>query len=121
MSNIIFLLITVMFAASGQILVKKGINSLGQIEFTSGLVAAYFKIFTSPFVISGTLLYTFSIFLWLYILSKVDLSFAAPFLAFTYVLFMLGSWLVLGESIPIMRWIGIFVICVGLLLTSSAK
>jgi drug/metabolite transporter (DMT)-like permease len=104
----------------GQLMVKKGLNLLGAIDFSQGKMYSYFKIFASPFVILGSLSYAISIFFWLYALTRVDLSFAYPFLALSYVLIILASWLFLDESIPATRWIGILVICLGVFLVSRA-
>jgi multidrug transporter EmrE-like cation transporter len=48
----------------------------------------------------------------------VPLSLAYPVLAGTYVLTPILSWLVLGETIPSMRWIGLATICAGVLIVS---
>lgn len=118
MSTVPFIVIAVILAVVGQLFVKKGINLLGHIDFSAGLIAAYSKIFISPLVIVGILIYTSSIFFWVYALSRVDLSFAGPFLALTYVLIILTSWLILGETIPFLRWLGVLVICFGVFLVS---
>jgi drug/metabolite transporter (DMT)-like permease len=120
MSSVPFILIAVLLAVIGQLLVKKGLNLLGPIDFSAGLIFSYLRIFTSPLVIVGTLSYTSSIFFWLYALAKVNLSFAYPFLALSYVLVILASWLVLGEHIPLLRWVGVFVICLGVLLVAKS-
>lgn len=120
MSVVLIILIAVLLAVIGQIFVKRGLNLLGTIDFSSGLFITYVKIFLSPLVLIGSIIYTISIFFWIYSLSKVDLSFAFPFLSFSYVLIILVSWLILGENIPLLRWIGVLVICVGVFLISRS-
>lgn len=114
------ILTAVIMTVIGQLLVKKGLNLLGTINFSTGITLAYIKIFTSPFVIIGILIYTIAIFFWLFGLSKVDLNFAYPFLALSYVLVILASFLILGEHIPPLRWIGVAVICIGILLIAKS-
>ena len=116
MPVITIILVAVMLAVAGQILVKAGLNRLGIIDFSAGVIKTYLKIFLTPMVLLGTISYTFSGFFWIYALTKADLSYAFPFLILSYVLIILSSWLILGESIPLMRWIGIFIICLGMLL-----
>jgi drug/metabolite transporter (DMT)-like permease len=120
MSSIYSILVAVSIGVIGQVVIKKGINLLGNIDFSKGFIAAYLRICLSPIVIAGSLIYLFSTFFWLYALSKTDLSFAYPFLALSYVLIVLASWLILGESISLFRWIGVLIICFGVVLVSRS-
>ncbi len=120
MSTIPFIIIAVTLSVAGQLFVKKGINLVGNLEFSSGLFATYLKLFISPYVILGVLIYFSSVFFWLYALTKVDLSYAVPFLALTYVLIIIASWMFLGETIPFIRWVGVMIICLGLYLISKS-
>jgi drug/metabolite transporter (DMT)-like permease len=115
------ILAAVALAVTGQVLVKQGMNALGAVQFSAGLLSAYGRIFTSPLVLAGTVSYTVSILFWIYALSRVDLSFAYPFLALSYVLVIIASWLLLGERIPPLRWIGLAVICAGILIVSRSS
>jgi drug/metabolite transporter (DMT)-like permease len=120
MSTIPYILAAVFLSVIGQVFVKIGLLNLGDINISEGLISFYLKIFISPLVIIGTFIYTFSILFWLYGLTKVDLSFAYPFLALSYVLIILFSRFYLGESIPPLRWIGVSAICFGVLLISKS-
>jgi drug/metabolite transporter (DMT)-like permease len=119
-STIPHILAAVILVVVAQTLTKLGMQSFETIDMSKGLIAFYLKLFLNPYIIIGTLLYGSSVFFWLYVISKVELSFAYPFLALTYVLVILSAWLVLGETIPIMRWIGLFVICVGVILVAKS-
>jgi drug/metabolite transporter (DMT)-like permease len=120
MFTILGLVMSMLLGVVGQLFIKKGLNSLGGINFSSGLIAAYLKIFFSPFVILGISLYFLGVFFWLYALSKVELSFAYPFVSLSYVLVVVLSWLFLGESISLVRWAGVAVICAGVFLISRS-
>jgi len=120
MSSLPFILIAVTLGVVGQLFIKIGLNSMGKLDFSSGIILTYMRIYTSPYVISGTFIYVLSVFFWLYALSRVDLSFAYPFLALSYVLILLASFIFLGETIPFMRWIGVLVICFGVYLVSKS-
>ena len=119
-SNIPFILIAVTVGVSGQLMVKKGINVLGSLDFSSRLFHTYTKIFLSPVVLLGSITYAASVFFWVYALTKVDLSFAYPFLGLSYVLILLCSWVFLGEYIPLIRWVGVLVICLGVFLVAKS-
>ena len=118
LSEVYFILLAVSISVAGQLLIKRGMNLMGPIDFSPGILDAYLRIFASRYVVAGCFTYLGSLFLWLYALSKVDLSFAYPFLALSYVLVSLSSCLFLGETIPVLRWVGIVVICFGVFLVS---
>jgi drug/metabolite transporter (DMT)-like permease len=55
-----------------------------------------------------------SLITWLYVLRYIPLSIAFPISQAVHVLVPLGSWLVLGENIIGLRWIGIALVSLGL-------
>jgi drug/metabolite transporter (DMT)-like permease len=55
-----------------------------------------------------------SLITWLYVLRYLPLSIAFPISQAVHVLVPLGSWLVLGENIITLRWIGIAFVSLGL-------
>jgi len=55
-----------------------------------------------------------SLITWLYVLRYIPLSIAFPISQAVHVLVPLGSWLVLGENIIGLRWLGIALVSVGL-------
>lgn len=120
MSSIPFILIAVIIGVIGQLFLKAGLNALGAIDFSKGLMTSYTKIFLSPLVLLGIFIYLISVVFWLYVLSKVDLSFAYPFLAISYVLIILASQWFLGENVSFLRWTGVLVICFGVFIVSRS-
>lgn len=55
-----------------------------------------------------------SLLTWLYVLRFIPLSIAFPISQAVHVLVPLGSWLILGENIVTLRWIGIAFVSLGL-------
>jgi drug/metabolite transporter (DMT)-like permease len=55
-----------------------------------------------------------SLITWLYVLRYIPLSIAFPISQAVHVLVPLGSWLVLGENIVGLRWVGIALVSLGL-------
>src|SRR4051812_45398370 len=55
-----------------------------------------------------------SLLTWLYVLRYIPLSIAFPISQAVHVLVPLGSWLILGENIVTLRWIGIAFVSLGL-------
>lgn len=76
------------------------------------------SIMTNPFIIIGVLFAVASLVLWLYILSKFNISHAQPLTALIYVIIPLIAYFYLGEHISSVRACGIGVIVVGCVLVN---
>jgi multidrug transporter EmrE-like cation transporter len=72
----------------------------------SGLISAYTWV--------AILFVILSLLTWLYVLRHLPLSLAFPISQVVHALIPLGSWLILGESISILRWAGIALVLGGL-------
>jgi drug/metabolite transporter (DMT)-like permease len=77
-------------------------------------------IVTEPMVLIGLACYVLAALTWIAALTRLDLSVAYPFLALNFVLVALSSWLILDETLPPLRWLGILVICAGILLVARS-
>jgi hypothetical protein len=90
--SIVYITISVLAGAVGQIMLKKGMSSMGPLTFAfSELGSILLRIGTNPFVIGGLAIYVSGTLFWLMALSRVDLSFAYPFASLSYVV-MLVAW-----------------------------
>jgi len=118
MNTIPFILLSVTIITAGQICMKIGLNSI-KINFSRGIILTYLSIFFNPYVFVGTMIYVLGVFLWVYILSKVNLSFAYPFLGLTFVFVAICSKLILKEDISVTRWLGVITISLGVILVSE--
>ncbi len=78
-------------------------------------------LFLQPMVFVGMIAYGLSAVCWLSILSKVDLSFAYPMISIGYVAVLLMGWLGFGEEVSWLRWMGVFLISLGILAIYSEK
>lgn len=117
----LLLIVSVAFAASGQVLFKKGMNSFVDLSFSGGITGILKTLVTivfSPIVFSGLVLYVLSTVLWLIALSKTDLNVAYPFTALTFILVMAASYFLFSEQLPVNRLVGGGIICLGIIITS---
>lgn len=119
MASIILLFASIVLAASGQILLKKGMLEVGMFPGTSGTMLSYYvRAFTNPYVFFGFGFFVISAFSWLLVLSRLPLSLAYPCVAFGYVIVTLASKFVFHETISWIRWLGIAIISLGVFLIS---
>lgn len=91
------------------------------IALFSKIITILFIIFTNKFVITGIVLYLISMFFWINVLSKIDLSVAYPFVSIGVVLTVILAAITLHESIPLLRWAGIFITLSGVYLIVSSR
>lgn len=116
---VIYILISVITGAVGQVMLKKGMTTLGPLVISlKEIPPLVLKIAMNPFIFFGLLIYVGGILFWLVALSRVDLSFAYPFASLSYVLMFLASWLFLNEQITMLRIIGSLVIILGVVIVS---
>ncbi len=100
--------------AMSQILLKHGMNTIGKFDFGgSSLLRMLPVVALNPFVVAGLAVLVVSMGLHLMALSRVELSFAYPFLSVSYVLVLLAGYFWFGEVVNASRIIGIALICCG--------
>ena len=115
-----YILISVLTGAAGQVLLKKGMTSMGALTLTwSQLWGILWRIGTNPYVIIGLTVYVCGTVFWLAALSRVDLSYAYPFASLSYVLMLTASWLLFNENITPVRLLGTVVVGMGVFLISQ--
>lgn len=115
------ILFTVFTNFGSQILLKKGMMSIESFDISAtGLMKAFPLIVLNPFVILGMLLMFISMGSHLVVLSKVDISYAYPFLGLSFVLITLYGYYVLSEPVNFYRILGVVAICIGVALVAKS-
>ena len=108
------ILITVFMSACAQLLLKLGMNKVeekgGLLE--GGIMSLVQAVF-SPLVFSGIFVYGVSVLVWLWVLSKVDLSIAYPFVGVSFIFTLLFGIFLLDESLNVYKIIGTLMIACG--------
>jgi drug/metabolite transporter (DMT)-like permease len=111
----------VLFSAVGNVLLSKGMKQVGEVADFSPLALA--SIFLKTFTNSSIWLGIFSLLLffvsYLLLLSWADLSYVLPASAIGYAVVALLGYLLLGETVSPMRWVGVFFICGGVALVGG--
>jgi drug/metabolite transporter (DMT)-like permease len=118
----VLILVAVVIGVIGQVSLKVGMNQVGAIDAgsLSRPMETLKRVFSTPLVWLGLGCYGVSALLWLVVLSRLDLSYAYLMLASMYVLIPLVSWLFLGERIPPMRWVGMGVVVLGVVIVAKS-
>ena len=122
MEILILILCSVVLGSLGQITLKVAMNRIGElsVQSLSQLFGVVAKLATTPLVIFGLALYGIAAVMWLMVLSKADLSFAYPMYSLSFVVVVFLSTVFLGESVSLVRWLGVGIICLGVILISRS-
>ncbi len=113
--------INIVFNVMGQLLLKHGMNKLGNFDISlQALVPVFIRAFLSPYILMGLACYVTGFLIWLIVLAKAEVSFAYPLISLGYILTALLGWLLLGESVTWMRLTGIIVTCLGVFIISQS-
>jgi drug/metabolite transporter (DMT)-like permease len=104
--------VSIACVATYELLLKRGAVETAHVSETwswTGLTGL-----TSIYVWVAIVFVIISLITWLYVLRYIPLSIAFPISQAVHVLVPLGSWLILGENIVTLRWIGIAFVSLGL-------
>ena len=111
------ILFGVLLNACAQIVLKQGMTVIGTFSFS---VENFFPVLAKAgmnlFIIAGLACYVLSVFIWLMVLSRVEVTFAYTLLSIGYVVTAFAGYLFFDENMGIVRWAGILVICFGVYL-----
>ena len=120
MKTAILIAVIVFADAIGDVLLTRGMKQVGEVSTIRPrvLLSIARKVLTNRSFISGILFFAVTFFSFLSVLSWADLSFVFPATSLVYVVSTLGAKFILKERVSLQRWMGIFLVCLGVALTS---
>lgn len=121
LTNLIFIVSSVLLNALAQILLKAGMKNFNNIDLKNNIMQTFLSISLNPYIISGFISYGISIILWLWVLSKVDVSLAYPFQALGYIVVTILAWLIFQENVNMTRIIALIFITLGLIILAFSS
>jgi len=113
------LLVNVLLGSTGQILLRYGTGKLHTLHEQQGFAASLldsFKGIFTPYVFLGFCVYAVSSVLWIRILRQVNLSFAYPTIAVSYIVVVILSTLIFHEKVSWAMTAGLLLIAVGVVI-----
>ena len=110
------ILLSVTLSATAQTTLKLGMSSpfVQQAIASASAFSIFNSILTNGFVMGGLTLYFASAAVWLFVLAKVEVSFAYPFVGLGFILTMLLAYLINGEALSVAKIIGTLCIAIGI-------
>jgi uncharacterized membrane protein len=120
--TLVMVLAMVVCANAGDLLLKRGMTEIGAVEISpSGLAHAFAMTVTSGTIWAGILFLIGFMISYMTVLSWADYSYVMPAGAFGYAILTLLAVIFLHESVSPKRWVGVVLICVGVLLVGQTK
>ncbi len=121
--TIVLMMIAVTAGTVGDILLAKGMKELGDLSTMNfrGIVEIAIRAMTEWKIVVGTAMLTIFFVLWLAVLSWEDLSVALPMQALNYVLVAILAKYYLNEQVSPLRWAGIILVCIGVMLITKSS
>lgn len=111
----------VLLNSLAQLCIKQGMRVIGPFAFTlENLLPIGLKVIANPFLLLGMACYAVSIFLWLLVLSRVDVGYAYPMLSVGYIVTAVAGRALFGEMLGFNRLSGILFICLGVFLITRS-
>ena len=120
--TLVMVLAMVVCANTGDLLLKRGMTNIGAVEFSgSGLAHAFRLTVSNPVIWLGILFLLGFMTCYMTVLSWADYSYVMPAGAFGYALLTFLAVIFLHESVSPRRWVGVILICIGVLLVGQTK
>ncbi len=117
--NAAVILLSVICSSMAHVALKIGMNAVRATP-AAGPWEYALRTALNPFVILGMGLHFVALAIWLYALSKVDVSYAYPFIALGFVLVLAYSHFFLHEDVNLWRLAGVLLICGGVALVAKS-
>ncbi len=114
----LLILMLICFGPIGDLLMSKGMREIGTAPSWAPLALVHYgvRVFTSPLIWFGTLAMIGFFISYTTVLSWADYSYVQPASALTYgIVALLGKY-VLSETITPLRWVGIMIVCIGVVI-----
>ena len=119
-ASVALLLFAVVSAATGQVMLKHGMQiASARVADSGGSLAL--RAATSPWVLLGLVVFAVSAVAWLAALARVPLSVAYPFNALGYIVILTASVVLLHERANVLTWVGSLMVVSGLLIVVLTK
>ena len=122
MMGYLYIVGCIAFTVYGQLVIKWRMTTKGDLPQAAAEKVTFLlqTLFGDLYIISGFAAAFAAGLLWMAAMTKFDLSFAYPFTALAFVLVMVLSTLLLGESFTVGKSVGVSLICAGIIVVARS-
>jgi uncharacterized membrane protein len=120
--TLVMVLAMVVCANVGDLMLKRGMTQIGAVKISPGEMGRAFGMtVTNPAIWIGILFLIGFMASYMTVVSWADYSYVMPAGAFGYAILTLLAVIFLHETVSPRRWVGVALICVGVLLVGQTK
>lgn len=120
--TLVMVLAMVVCANAGDLLLKRGMAQIGAVELTAQGMAQAFRLTVTNATVWLAIFFLIGFMVsYMTVLSWADYSYVMPAGAFGYAVLTFLAVIFLHESVSPRRWVGVALICVGVLLVGQTK
>lgn len=121
MQSYLVVLIPIIAASAAQLLLKRGLLTLGKLDFSLGnLLSLIPRILQNFWLVAGLILFGVSFLVYLFALSKYQLNIVYPiFVSAGVIIVSLSSWFFFKETLTLLQILGIVFIIFGIFLLAT--
>src|SRR5690348_4792469 len=120
--TLVMVLAMILCANIGDLFLKRGMMQIGAVQLSlHALTHAFFLTVTNVTIWLGILFLLGFMVSYMTVLSWADYSYVMPAGAFGYALLTFCAVVFLHESVSIRRWVGVLIICVGVMLVGQTN
>ena len=120
--TLVLILVMVLCANTGDLMLKRGMSQIGAVRFSAaGLEHAFLLTINNATIWIGIVFLIGFTVSYMTVMSWADYSYVMPAGAFGYALLTLLAVIFLHEQVTARRWVGVVLICIGVLLVGQTK
>lgn len=118
-----FVFLSIIMAPLGNVLLGKGMKGVGSLRTvrSNDLLPFIERTFTSPWLWLAITCFLGFFVVYMLLLTWADYSYVQPASAFSYLSVAILSYMLLGEAVSPLRWMGIAVICLGVFIVGRTS
>lgn len=120
MLNAVIWIAAIAFTVLAQILLKRGVQELGEIHFSlETLTTIFLGLFKNIYLFSGAALFGVSLILWIWLVSKMQLNILYPItVSIEVTLVAIATWFLFNETLTPPQILGMGAVVAGIFLLS---
>ena len=119
-STLLIVLISITLSAVAQVTMKYGVSQPDIQRNLAEPITVLGYLATNGYVLAGLSLYGISAVFWLFVLARLDVTVAYPFIGIGFLLTMVFGAMALGEPIGALRIIGTLLVVTGVALVAQS-
>lgn len=117
-----YILASIAFTVYSQLVMRWQVASAGDLPADfSGKVRFILSLLTNPWVISGVFATLMAGIAWMLAMTRFEVSYAYPFVGLSFILIMILSALIFGETIGVYKVVGTMLVVAGVIIAALEK